>query len=73
MSQMMCPAELVTAITAAAIALAEGRSAEDTAWLGVMLVHLGETLTTLSFQQSRLEQQNGSSSLEAGISSSGSF
>ena len=63
----VCPAELVTAITAAAIALAQGRSAEDTAWLGVVLVHLGETLTPLSFQQSRLEQQSAAPSLDAEI------
>lgn len=52
----MCPNQLVTAITAAAIALAEGKSAEEISVLAAVLTQLGDTLATLAAQKSICEK-----------------
>lgn len=51
----MNAAHLVTAITAAAVALSEGKSAEELAWMGAVFTQLGDTLSTISAQKSLCE------------------
>ena len=54
---MTCPNTLVAAVTAAAIALSEGRSADELSLLGALFTQLGDTLTTISIQKSIAEPQ----------------
>jgi len=54
---MICPNTLAASITAAAIALSEGKSSEDINLLGAIFTQLGDTLDTISIQQSAVEQK----------------
>ncbi len=47
----MCPNQLVTAITAAAVALSEGKSVEEISALAAVLTQLGDTLATIAAQK----------------------
>ncbi|MCL2488088.1 MAG: hypothetical protein FWE80_05325 [Oscillospiraceae bacterium] len=46
----------VGSVTAAALALAKGRTADETALLGAVLTQLGDTLTTISIQKDIAEK-----------------
>lgn len=52
---MVCPGTLVTTVTAAAIAMAEGRSTDEIDLLGSVFTQLGDTLATISAQRSAIE------------------
>ena len=52
---MICPSALVASVTAAAIALAQGRSADQIGLLGAVFTQLGDTLTTIGLQQGIIE------------------
>lgn len=47
----MCPNQLVAAITAAAAAMAQGRSADELSLLAAVLTQLGDTLATIAAQK----------------------
>lgn len=49
----MCGAELVSLITAMAVAIAEGRTADEIEILSDVFTQLGDTLATLATQQVR--------------------
>ena len=53
----MCPNQLIAAITAAAAALAEGRSADEITILGTIFTQLGDTLATIAAQKSLCDGQ----------------
>lgn len=55
---MMNTCELTTAITAAANALACGRSADEISLLGAALTQLGDTLITIATQKSICESKS---------------
>lgn len=59
---MVCPNTLVTSITAAAIALSEGRSSDEISLLGAAFTQLGDTLSTISTQKDIIESKNNKSS-----------
>lgn len=52
----MCPASLAAAITAAAAAMAEGRSGDEISLLAAVFTQLGDTLATIALQKSICEQ-----------------
>ena len=56
---MLCPAALVSMVTAAAAVIAEGRSADELALLGAVFTQLGDTITTISIQKGLIEQKRG--------------
>lgn len=47
----MCPNALITAITAAAAAIAEGRDPDEIAAIGAVFTQLGDTLATIAVQK----------------------
>lgn len=47
----MCPNQLVTTITAFAVALSEGKTSEEISVLAAILVQLGDTLATIATQK----------------------
>lgn len=47
----MCPNQLISAITAAAALLAEGKTAQELALLAVVFTQLGDTLATIATQK----------------------
>lgn len=53
---MLNPEALVAAVTAAAISIAEGKSTDDVALLGVVFTQLGDTLSTLSTARQALDK-----------------
>lgn len=55
---MLSPNTTVVSITAAAIALAEGKSPDEIAVLGAVFTQLGDTLTTISTQKSAVEAKS---------------
>lgn len=48
---MCCNGSLPAAITAVALALAEGKSTAETSLLGAIFTQLGDTLATIAAQQ----------------------
>lgn len=52
---MFCPNTLAVMISYAAVALAQGKSADEIAWLGTVLTQLGDTLSTIATQQELIE------------------
>ena len=52
----MCPNQLVTALTAAAVALSEGKSPEEISVLAAVLTQLGDTLATIAAQKTLCEK-----------------
>lgn len=50
---MMCPNELVTSITALAVAIAEEKSEEEISLLAALFTQLGDTLATIAVQKNR--------------------
>lgn len=53
----MCPKELVAGITALAVTITEGRSADENALLGTIFTQIGDTITTISVQQAACENK----------------
>ncbi|MGN0471089.1 MAG: DUF6774 domain-containing protein [Acutalibacteraceae bacterium] len=53
---MMCPNELVTSITALAVAIAEGKSEEEISLLAALFTQLGDTLATIAVQKNRCSE-----------------
>lgn len=49
---MMCPNELVTSITALAVAIAEGKSEDELSVLAALFTQLGDTLETIAVHKS---------------------
>ena len=47
----MCPNQLISAITAAAALLAEGKTAQELALLAAVFTQLGDTLATIATQK----------------------
>lgn len=62
---MLCPASLVASITAAAIAMSEGKSSEEINLLGTVFTQLGDTLTTISVQKDNIESKCNKGSKQA--------
>lgn len=62
---MLCPASLVASITAAAIAMSEGKSSEEINLLGTVFTQLGDTLTTISVQKDNIESKCNKDSKQA--------
>ena len=52
---MLSPAQLATWVHLAALQLACGKSADELAVLGAIFTQLGDTLTTISAQQSLID------------------
>ena len=52
---MLCPEELATVTTAAAIGLAQGRSIEDLNILAAVFTQIGDVLATIAVQRGALE------------------
>lgn len=48
----MCPNELVASITAAAVAIAKGKTEDEISLLATIFVQLGDTLETIAVQKS---------------------
>lgn len=48
---MMCPNELAASVTAAAVAIAKGRSESEISLLAAIFVQLGDTLETIAAQK----------------------
>ena len=54
---VVAPDQLILWVSAAALRLAQGKSAEETAALGCVFTQLGDTLTTMSVQQAANEAE----------------
>lgn len=52
---MLCPEELATVTTAAAISLAQGRSTEEVGILSAVFTQIGDVLATIAAQKAALE------------------
>ncbi len=52
---MLCPEELATVTTAAAISLAQGRSTEELNILAAVFTQIGDVLATIAVQRGALE------------------
>lgn len=57
--------QTIAAITALAAAIADGRSADEIAWIGVVMTQLADTLATIAAQKSRCESPAERKSSEA--------
>lgn len=52
---MLCPEELATVTTAAAIGLAQGRSTEEVGILSAVFTQIGDVLATIAVQRAAVE------------------
>ena len=55
---MVCSKTLAASITAAAVALAEGKTDDEIGLLGTVLTQLGDTLQTIAAQNQAIENKN---------------
>ena len=55
---MRCLSALPATVTAAAIAISEGRDADELALLGAVFTQLGDTITTIAAQKSLCEAKD---------------
>lgn len=66
---MFCPEGLAASISAAAVAIASGKSADELNLLATVFMQLGDTLTTISVTRQLCENSNkDTKSLESGQS-----
>ena len=52
----LCPSALAASVTAIAVAMAEGRSADEINLLGAVFMQLGDTLGTIGMQKDLLDK-----------------